>query len=215
MTSTDAIFGTHNVEGSLCALIAARPDVASAQLSTLAVQTLEELLHGRQRVCVAVSDATRDPERLPRLMAETRLSLDLAVSMGSPGPVVRTRATSVERLLRHLAPETLRRFTADVLGPLHASAADGDLLTTLQVFVHCLGSKTNTEKLLHIRRQSLYYRLRKITETLGIDLDDPRELAVLTTVFAARRVLDLSAPAPRPDAPHRRPGNGQGFGGAV
>ncbi|MFB6784505.1 PucR family transcriptional regulator [Streptomyces sp. NPDC056352] len=184
------------IEGSLCALVAAPPDTAAARLSILAVKTLEELLHGRQRVCAAVSDATRAPGHLPHLMADTRLGLDLAVSMRSPGPVVRTRATSTERLLRHLDPETLRRFIADVLGPLHAFAADDDLLTTLQVFSQCLGSKTDAANQLHIRRQSLYYRLRKITEMLGIDLDDPRELAVLSTAFAARRVLELSDPAP-------------------
>jgi DNA-binding NtrC family response regulator len=42
-----------------------------------------------------------------------------------------------------------------------------------EVLAACGGSKAEAAKRLHVRRQSLYYRLDQISKLLDVDLDDP------------------------------------------
>lgn len=198
----EAIFGY--VDQLLCVLVAARSGQPRGSVSTTAAQQLERILQGQNRPCAAVSGTVRAAARLPSAMAETRMSLTIAASLAPAGPVVRTRSTAVERmLLRHNDPEALRNLVDETLGPI-AEPGQEELLATLQTLVACAGSKSDAARRLHLRRQSVYYRLQRISELLDIDLDDPGELALLTTVFAARRTLQLARGATPSPSPTKR-----------
>jgi purine catabolism regulator len=58
------------------------------------------------------------------------------------------------------------------------------------VFVACGGSKAESAKRLHVRRQSLYYRLDQIAKLLDVDMDDPKQLSTLTVAITASRLVD-------------------------
>ena len=53
----------------------------------------------------------------------------------------------------------------------------------------CGGSKAEAAKRLHIRRQSLHYRLDQTSKLLDVDLDDPKQLITLPVALTARRMV--------------------------
>ena len=91
------------------------------------------------------------------------------------------RRPGVTDLLHDLrdAPE-VDAFVDEQLGPLLAdgSARSRALLETLEAYLAAGGRKAQAARALHLERQSLYLRLRRIEELLGVSLDD--EDAVLS-----------------------------------
>jgi purine catabolism regulator len=93
-------------------------------------------------------------------------------------PVARwhdARRPGVADLLHDLrdTPE-LEAFVDEQLGPLLAdgSARTRALLETLEAYLAAGGRKAEAARALHLERQSLYLRLRRIEELLGVSLDD-------------------------------------------
>ena len=70
---------------------------------------------------------------------------------------------------------------------LHALLADAVLTETAEVFLDCAGSAVRAAEALRIHRQTLYYRLGRITALTGLDLaDGDARLLLHTGVRAAR-----------------------------
>ena len=97
------------------------------------------------------------------------------------------RRPGVTDLLHDLrdAPE-LDAFVDEQLGPLlsDGSARSRALLETLEAYLAAGGRKAQAARALHLERQSLYLRLHRIEELLGVSLDD--EDAVLGLHLALR-----------------------------
>ncbi|MEU8226657.1 PucR family transcriptional regulator ligand-binding domain-containing protein [Kribbella sp. NPDC048915] len=183
------IFGL--TDGALCAVIGARPE-AGPSLGSRVRDAAQRLLRGQARACVAVGRTTRTVGDLPRTMAETRTSLRIAKRIQIAQPVVVAQSLAVERMLDSHPDDTLlHAFVNDALGPLIEAdrAKGGPLLHTLQVLVECGGAKTAAADRLHLRRQSLYYRIGQIESLLDVDLADPRQLTTLSVAILARRML--------------------------
>ena len=107
--------------------------------------------------------------------------------------VVSVQALALERLLTaHGNPEATRQFVDDQIGALARadSARNSQLSHTLEVLAACGGSKAEAAKRLHVRRQSLYYRLDQISKLLDVDMDDPKQLMTLAVAITARRLVD-------------------------
>ena len=85
------------------------------------------------------------------------------------------RRPGVADLLHDLrdTPE-LEAFVEEQLGPLLADGAPRTraLLETLEAYLAAGGRKAEAARTLHLERQSLYLRLRRIEEMLGVSLDD-------------------------------------------
>jgi purine catabolism regulator len=105
------------------------------------------------------------------------------------------RRPGVTDLLHDLrdAPE-LDAFVDEQLGPLleGGSARHRALLETLEAYLAAGGRKAQAARALHLERQSLYLRLRRIEEVLGVSLDDEDvvlglHLAVRALAFRRRR----------------------------
>ena len=97
------------------------------------------------------------------------------------------RRPGVADLLHDLrdTPE-LDAFVDEQLGPLldGRPARARALLETLEAYLAAGGRKAEAARALHLERQSLYLRLRRIEELLGVSLDD--EDAVLGLHLALR-----------------------------
>jgi PucR family transcriptional regulator, purine catabolism regulatory protein len=97
------------------------------------------------------------------------------------------RRPGVTDLLHDLreAPE-LDAFVDEQLGPLlrEGNARSRALLETLEAYLAAGGRKAQAARTLHLERQSLYLRLRRIEEILGVSLED--EDAVLGLHLAVR-----------------------------
>ncbi|MFQ6326889.1 PucR family transcriptional regulator [Nocardia sp. CWNU-33] len=185
----DVIFGI--VDRMLCVLVASRTGKHGKTLARVISEQLRAELHGISRPSAAVSGTIRTMDQLIRAMSDTRMNLSIATALGLAVPVVGNHSTAVERtLVQDCNPDALRRLVDEVLGPLISRDREG-LLSTLRVYVETAGSKAVTARLLHLRRQSLYYRLQRIEELIDLELSDPAEFGVLTVAFAAHRALGL------------------------
>ena len=105
------------------------------------------------------------------------------------------RRPGVTDLLHDLrdTPE-LDAFVDEQLGPLleGGTARHRVLLETLEAYLAAGGRKAQAARTLHLERQSLYLRLRRIEELLGVSLDDEDavlglHLAVRALAFRRRR----------------------------
>ncbi len=80
-------------------------------------------------------------------------------------------------------------FVDEQLGPLLAdgSPRTRTLLDTLEAYLACGGRKAEAARALHLERQSLYLRLRRIEELLGVSLNDEDTMLGLHLALRARR----------------------------
>ncbi|MNE36210.1 Purine catabolism regulatory protein [compost metagenome] len=87
--------------------------------------------------------------------------------------------------------KTLENFIRSYLGPLidYDQSKGSELLLTLRVFLDHDGSKQIAARNLFIVRQSLYYRLDKITELLGEDFMLPENRISIQVALRAYQLL--------------------------
>ncbi|WP_406391953.1 PucR family transcriptional regulator [Streptomyces sp. NBC_00887] len=102
------------------------------------------------------------------------------------GPVADWRAIGPYRLLASLPPDrdsdpdhTVRTL----LTPPHA-----ELARTAEVFLDCAGQASRTAAELGIHRQTLYYRLARVQELTGLDLNDGEDRLLLHMSLKAARL---------------------------
>lgn len=100
------------------------------------------------------------------------------------GPVARWASIGPFRLLTALSP-----------GPAHdpavsplLSPAQTELARTAEVYLDCAGQAGRTAAELGIHRQTLYYRLSRIEQLTGLDLDDGEDRLLLHMALKAHRL---------------------------
>ena len=76
------------------------------------------------------------------------------------------------------SPRLAARLKDRVLAPLSEND-HGELAQTLQTFLRCRFDRTATSAALHVHRNTLANRLRRIEEITGLDLGSPRDLACI------------------------------------
>ncbi|MET8898417.1 PucR family transcriptional regulator [Streptomyces albogriseolus] len=83
----------------------------------------------------------------------------------------------------------LADFVQRAIGPVldHDRRSRPALLPTLETYLAHAGRKAETARELHLNRQTLYNRLARIGELLGVDLDDPQTVLTLSLALRARR----------------------------
>jgi sugar diacid utilization regulator len=121
--------------------------------------------------------------------AEARIALVAARSAGKHEAVAMHDATGVHRMLMEwCATETARSSVQTLLAPLEqlGQARGTAAIRTLAVFLDQQGSIARTAKELHLHRNAVTYRLRRITELLGADLDDSDQRLALQLACRAR-----------------------------
>jgi PucR family transcriptional regulator, purine catabolism regulatory protein len=87
--------------------------------------------------------------------------------------------------------EALRRFRESILGPIEAleSSYAGELLRSLQVFIETNGQWERAARLLFCHRHTLRYRIRKIEELTGRDLESATDRIEFYLALRARSLL--------------------------
>jgi sugar diacid utilization regulator len=126
----------------------------------------------------------------------SRRQADLAIRavpvLGS-GPVVRWEALGpLQLLLRIPANELDETAVPREVATLVAADPEGRLTDTLEAYLRSGGAGSATAKALHIHRTTLYYRLDRVREVTGLDIDDGEirlllHLGLLTHRMAATR----------------------------
>jgi purine catabolism regulator len=101
---------------------------------------------------------------------------------------------SVYRLLFQLEgkPE-LEDFCRKTLGPLLDYEGGGDLIETLEAFFDRLGNLSQTAEKLFIHRNSLLYRMERISQLTGLDLNNPDTRLAVHLALKVRKMLKPKA----------------------
>lgn len=136
----------------------------------------------------------------PWSLAEAKLTLELANSPrhsghgsdGGHGPVIDAEVFAVERLaVQALDPDQRRNFVRRQLGALldHDAQRNSRLLDTLATWLDCGCNTAHAARELHLERQSMHQRLRRIFELCG---GDPRDTGRLAALHLAARLARLA-----------------------
>lgn len=158
---------------------------------------LQELVRGigsrlGDPVSAGVSRLASGPEGIPVAYREAQGALTLGVRLFGPGRVTSYGDLGVYRLLLELerSPE-LPSFYQEVLGKLEANdrRGDGELIRTLEAYFASRNSPTEAAERLHLHRNTLLYRLRRIQTITGLDLDDPETRLALHLALRVGQVL--------------------------
>ncbi|WP_049568878.1 PucR family transcriptional regulator [Nonomuraea sp. SBT364] len=125
----------------------------------------------------------------PCRYGELRAGIDQAVRAydGSRGGVLRFAELAGQGLVGLLDPAVAQAFAAAQLGPLTAYGARPDLVASLRAYLECNGHWDAAAQRLGVHRHTLRYRMRRVAELLGRDLDDPGVRAELWFALEAGR----------------------------
>ncbi len=129
----------------------------------------------------------------PATLDEAEQALALGRQLFGPRSITPFAELGVYRLLltQRDTPE-LWRFYRDTLGALvDHDGATGELLTTLEGYFAELGNVSKAAERLHIHRNTLIYRLQRISEIAGIDWKHAEDQLALQLALKVHRVLKL------------------------
>lgn len=117
-------------------------------------------------------------EGIPKMAAEAEKSVTMGLRLFGTGQLTFFGDLGVYRLLLTLGnAKELREFYTEVLGQLltHDSKNGGELLQTLECYFKSHGSPTKMAEVMSLHRNTLLYRLRRIEEITGVDLEHDAE----------------------------------------
>ncbi|GGV74258.1 transcriptional regulator [Streptomyces griseoloalbus] len=115
---------------------------------------------------------------------EASASARAALAEPRLGPVAQWASIGPFRLLTALPPGAAHD---PVVSPL-LSPAHHELARTAEVYLDCAGQAGRTAAELGIHRQTLYYRLSRIEQLTGLDLDDGEDRLLLHMTLKAHRL---------------------------
>ncbi len=184
--------------GSVVILTSGEPD-----WEELRQGVLRELGGGRARL--GVGEAYGRPSDLPRSWREAQLALRLRSGIGNADQATAYAALGVFRMFASLPDlDDVADFATRWLRPLvsYDATKGTELVATLTTYLDHGGRYETTAQALSIHRSTLKYRLQRIRELSGYDLNDPEthfnlQLATRawTTVGVIQQKPAQSAPA--------------------
>ncbi|MFJ1655427.1 PucR family transcriptional regulator [Streptomyces sp. NPDC088337] len=138
----------------------------------------------RGGVAAGIAAARTGLAGLGAAWAEASAAARAALAEPRLGPVAQWAAIGPYRLLTSLPPEAAHDPA------LHAllSPAHRELARTAEVYLDCAGQAGRTAAELGIHRQTLYYRLSRVEQLTGLDLDDGEDRLLLHMALKAARL---------------------------
>ena len=176
-------------DGVLCYLPLGDPGVHARDL---AERIYARLAADLPQVTLALGRPAATVATWPNSLREAEQALLLGRQLHDTSHILDFGDLGVYRLLVLLrdSPE-LGEFYRATLAALadYDRRQEGELLKTLEAFFANLGNLARTAAALHIHRNTLLYRLGRVAEISGLDLDDPEERLALWLALKAHRVL--------------------------
>ncbi|MBI3953392.1 MAG: helix-turn-helix domain-containing protein [Chloroflexi bacterium] len=153
---------------------AAADGAAIKRLGETLVQRAASTADGAQ---VSLALGRRHPglEGITRSYREAEQGLSLGLRLFGPGHVTYFGDLGIYRLLLGLkGKEELEAFYQETLGSLAAydKKKSGELTETLKAYFAAQNSPTEAARLLHLHRNTMLYRLGRIQQLTGLDLQD-------------------------------------------
>ena len=161
---------------------------------------------GRQDLCAGLGRYYAGLEGLRRAHQEAEQALSLGPLVLGTGRTIYFGDLGLYRLLFNIKEkQELLRFHEEMLGRLAAydERTGSEMVSTLAAYFETKYSPTEAAERMHLHRNTFIYRLHRIREITGLDLDDPETRLAL---HLALRIGDtLRALDPRPAGAPTRP----------
>ncbi|MFE9441290.1 PucR family transcriptional regulator [Streptomyces sp. NPDC006602] len=157
--------------------------------ATSAAGRLLEQAHGQAArgdtgVAAGIAPARAGLVELGTAWREASAAARAALAEPRFGPVARWSSIGPYRLLTALPPETAHDpAVRTLLSPAHR-----ELARTAEVYLDCAGQAGRTAAELGIHRQTLYYRLSRVEQLTGLDLDDGEDRLLLHMALKGARL---------------------------
>lgn len=164
-------------DNMLFVLAAVDTSADGAQLKKLGEGLRRSLQPQTENLAIAIGIGRVHPglDSVKLAYNEARQALGMGVRLFGPDCLVFFGDLGIYRLLfsLHGTPD-LQAFYQETLGTLleYDRKNGAELLKTLQAYFATCGSLTDAAERLHLHRNTLLYRLHRIREIAGIDLDD-------------------------------------------
>ncbi|MFZ4816686.1 MAG: helix-turn-helix domain-containing protein [Phototrophicaceae bacterium] len=180
-------------------IVALYPIDATAQPGR--IRTMVEEIRGQLAtrtpsglVSVGISRASQGLAPLRFAYREAKDALSIANQLGENGQATFYGDLKLYQLLLALKGtgyESMVGFYHETLGALveHDERKQSDLLRTLNGFFEANGNLAKAANDLDVHRNTLVYRLERISELTGLDLDDPDNRLILHLALKIQRVL--------------------------
>lgn len=139
---------------------------------------------GRARVAAGLGEPRTGLAELGTVWQEASAAARAALAEPRLGPVAQWSHIGPYRLLTSLSPQTVHD---PVVAPL-LSPAQQELARTAEVYLDCAGQAGRTAAELGIHRQTLYYRLSRVEQLTGLDLDDGEDRLLLHMALKGARL---------------------------
>lgn len=130
---------------------------------------------GGRRCSLSVGGSSGRPSQVPVSLRQAQLALRLQQVSGEQGRAIAYDDLGVFRLFAALPdPGEVEGFARTWLGTLidYDSSKESDLVHTLTVYLATGGRYTETAQALTVHRSTLKYRLQRIRDLTGLDLND-------------------------------------------
>ncbi|MEU8431749.1 helix-turn-helix domain-containing protein [Streptomyces sp. NPDC029216] len=139
---------------------------------------------GAYAVTAGVSDPVRGLGELPGAWGQAVASARAAAAQPALGPVAQWAGIGPYRMLAALAAGPVDDpATRALLSPAHR-----ELARTAEVFLDCAGQAGRAAAALGVHRQTLYYRLGRVEQLTGLDLDAGEDRLLLHMALKAARL---------------------------
>ncbi|MFI5999822.1 PucR family transcriptional regulator [Streptomyces sp. NPDC051366] len=132
-----------------------------------------------------IAEPRRELTALADAWAEASAAAQAAAAQPRFGPVAQWSAIGPYRMLASLAAADREGDPATrvLLGPAHR-----ELARTAELFLDCAGQAGRAAAALGIHRQTLYYRLGRVEQLTGLDLDEGEDRLLLHMALKAARL---------------------------
>ena len=167
-------------------------------------------------ITMGIGGACRDPADIARSYGQARRTIDAVVRLGRQGQVVAFEDLGIHRLLLQVPDlAELRAFAAEILGKLGGQERQRgtELLTTLACYFRENSSPQRTARSLHVHPNTVAYRIRRIQEITGLQLDAYRDRLMAQVALEIIDALGTGLEVLRPPAPRAPAGARASAGG--
>jgi DNA-binding PucR family transcriptional regulator len=134
---------------------------------------------GPESVGLGIGDVCERPSEFPRSYREAQVALKVQRAIGAPRPITSFDQLGIYSVLADVEDTgALERFAGDWLSALlqYDAQHNAELVSTLASYVEHGANSASTAIALSVHRNTLKYRLQRVREISGHDLNDPDTL---------------------------------------
>jgi sugar diacid utilization regulator len=154
-------------------------------------------------VSVGIGGICRDPAEIATSYGQARRTIDAMARLGRHGHVLAFDDLGIHRLLL-LIPDLaeLSAFASEVLGKLAAMDRQRgtEFVATLACYFRENNSPQRTARTLHVHPNTVTYRIRRICEITGLQLDVYRDRMLAQVALEVIDALGTDRAGPRPSS---------------